>query len=391
MTAVERFMKYVTFGTDSNENSNCCPSTPGQLTLANYLVKELKGIGVADAFHDGRGYVYGHIPATPGFENEEKIGLIAHMDTSPDVSGANVQPIRVVYDGTNIELLDDSFLGEEMIVSAGDTLLGADDKAGVAEIVAACEVLLNDPSIRHGQISIGFTPDEEIGRGADGFDLKVFNADYGYTVDGGVLGEIESENFNAASADLTVYGLNTHPGSAKGKMKNALLFLHEWMALLPPEQTPEHTEGREGFYHVNDVTGDVSQAKAHLILRDHDRAEFEKKKAYLAQITAFLNEKYGEGTFALGMRDTYYNMREIVDQHPAIVKRAQDAMTACGVTPILKPIRGGTDGALLSYMGLPCPNLSTGGLNFHSKHESIPVSSLLKMTEVLVCLVTSRP
>ena len=390
MNAVERFMKYVTFETTSDENCPDCPSTPGQLVLADFLVEELKGAGVADAYHDGQGYVYGHIPAAPGCEATDTIGLIAHMDTSPDVSGKGVQPIRVVYDGRNIELLDPSFIVEEMIVSAGQTLLGADDKAGVAEIVAACEALTTDPSIQHGPISICFTPDEEIGRGADRFDLEAFGADYAYTVDGGELGEIEDETFNAASARLTVHGLNTHPGTAKGRMRNALLYLHEWVALLPPEQTPERTEGREGFYHVHEASGDVSEATLSLLVRDHDRAAFEQRKAYLQDITVLLNRKYGEGTFVLELSDSYYNMKEIIDQHPQVVARAEAAMAACGVTPIRHPIRGGTDGARLSFMGLPCPNLSTGGYNFHSKHESIPVRSMLKMTEVLVKLVTAE-
>ena len=388
MNAVERFLRYVTFTTTSDEESECCPSTPGQLVLADVLVEELRGAGVADARRDAHGYVYGHIPATPGCEGAARIGLIAHMDTSPDVSGEGVCPRRIVYDGHNAAMLDDKYRGEEMIVASGDTLLGADDKAGVAEIIAACEALTSDPSLRHGPISIGFTPDEEIGRGADRFDLAAFGADYAYTVDGGELGEIEYENFNAAAVTLTVHGLNTHPGAARGKMKNAILYLHEWMALLPPGEIPANTEGREGFYHVSDVAGNETTATLRLLIRDHDRSLFEQRKTYLREITARLQAKYGADAFALDIRDSYYNMREVIDQHKEIVERAVAAMEACGVAPVICPIRGGTDGARLSFMGLPCPNLSTGGVNFHSIHEAIPVRSLLKMTQVLVKLVT---
>ena len=310
------------------------------------------------------------------------------MDTSPDVSGEGVRPRRLVYDGQNAAMLDDKYRGVEMIVASGDTLLGADDKAGVAEIVAACEILTHDSALRHGPICIGFTPDEEIGRGADLFDLAAFGAAYAYTVDGGELGEIEYENFNAASARLTVHGLNTHPGSAKGKMKNAILCLHEWMAQLPPEQIPARTEGREGFFHVSDIAGDETTATLRLLVRDHDRALFEAKKALLQTVTDALNVKYGAGTFDLEVKDSYYNMREVIDQHREIVDRAVAAMETCGVQPVIRPIRGGTDGARLSFMGLPCPNLSTGGMNFHSIHEAIPVRSLLTMTDVLVKLVT---
>lgn len=389
MTAIDRFLTYVTFDTTSDEASETCPSTAKQLILADYLVKELKDIGITDAMRDENGYVYGHVPASAGMENEPKIGLIAHMDTSPDVSGKDVKPQIITFDGTNAPMVDKRYVGEQLIVTDQTTLLGADDKAGVAEIIAACDVLMKDAAIKHGQISICFTPDEEIGRGADRFDFERFDAVYAYTVDGGELGGIECENFNAASVKLIVHGINTHPGSAKNKMRNAILFLHEFIALLPPAETPAHTEGYEGFYHINAVEGDETTASLHMLIRDHSDAMFEKRKAFVADTVRYLGGKYGENTFDLTITDSYRNMRVIIDKYPEIVARAENAMRACGVTPEITAIRGGTDGARLSFEGLPCPNLSTGGMGFHSIYEAIPVKALEKMTEVLVKLVSA--
>lgn len=388
MTAIDRFLTYVTFDTTSDEASETCPSTAKQLILADYLVKELKDIGITDAMRDENGYVYGHVPASAGMENEPKIGLIAHMDTSPDVSGKDVKPQIITFDGTNAPMVDKRYVGEQLIVTDQTTLLGADDKAGVAEIIAACDVLMKDKTVKHGQISICFTPDEEIGCGADKFDFERFDAVYAYTVDGGELGGIECENFNAASVKLIVHGINTHPGSAKNKMRNAILFLHEFIALLPPAETPAHTEGYEGFYHINAVEGDETTASLHMLIRDHSDAMFEKRKAFVADTVRYLGGKYGENTFDLTITDSYRNMRVIIDKYPEIVARAENAMRACGVTPEITAIRGGTDGARLSFEGLPCPNLSTGGMGFHSIYEAIPVKALEKMTEVLVKLVT---
>ena len=387
MSALDRFLQYVTFETTSDEENDACPSTAVQLVFADRLVKELLSVGVADAMRDENGYVYGHVPATAGCESLPKIGLVAHMDTSPDVSGKNVRPRIVTFDGDNLPMVDKKYIGREMVVSDQTTLLGADDKAGVAEIVELCAVLCSDKTVRHGTVCIGFTPDEEIGCGADRFDLARFGADFAYTVDGGELGEIEYENFNAAGVTLTVHGVNTHPGTAKNKMRNAVLFLHEFMSLLPAEQTPAHTEGREGFYHVAHIEGDDTTARLSMIVRDHDRACFEKRKQFLQTIVAYLNEKYGDGTFDLTVTDSYYNMREVIEQHMDIVERAKTAMTAVGMTPEILPIRGGTDGARLSFMGLPCPNLCTGGMNFHSIYEAIPADALDKMVEVLLHIV----
>ena len=389
MTAIDRFLTYVTFDTTSDETSDTCPSTAKQLILADYLVKELKDIGLTDAMRDENGYVYGHVPASTGMENVPKIGLIAHMDTSPDVSGKDVKPQIITFDGNNAPMVDKRYHGEQLIVTDHTTLLGADDKAGVAEIIAACDVLMKDKTVKHGPISICFTPDEEIGRGADKFDFQRFDAVYAYTVDGGELGGIECENFNAASVKLIVHGINTHPGSAKNKMRNAILFLHEFIALLPPAETPAHTEGYEGFYHINAVEGDETTASLHMLIRDHSDEMFEKRKAFIADTVRYLNRKYGENTFDLTITDSYRNMRVIIDKYPEIVKRAENAMRACGVTPEITAIRGGTDGARLSFEGLPCPNLSTGGMGFHSIYEAIPVKALEKMTEVLVKLVSA--
>lgn len=384
MNATERFLNYVKFETASDEESTSCPSTAGQTVLAEYLAGELKSIGVADAAYDENGYVYGHIEASCGYDNTPEIGLIAHMDTSPAVSGKDVKPQIIVFDGKNAPMVDGKYIGEELIVSDKTTLLGADDKAGVAEIIAACERIIADNTMKHGRISICFTPDEEIGRGADRFDFERFGADFAYTVDGGELGEISNENFNAAAVELTVHGINTHPGSAKNKMRNAILFLNEFINLLPAAEIPACTEGREGFYHIDSVSGNETEARLSMLIRDFDKESFEKRKQYVESIVAFLNKKYGGTTFEVSVTDSYYNMLEIIEKYPEITARIEGAMRKAGVKPEFEPIRGGTDGARLSFEGLPCPNLSTGGMNFHSIYEAIPVKSLEKMTDVLI-------
>ena len=389
MNATDRFLNYVKFETTSDEESATCPSTDCQLVFADYLVNELKSIGVTDAERDKNGYVYGHIPATQGCENLPKIGLIAHMDTSPDVSGKNVDPRIIVFDGTNADMIDEKYIGEELIITDGTTLLGSDDKAGIAEITAACEKIISDKTLKHGKISICFTPDEEIGRGADKFDFERFGADFAYTVDGEELGGIQAENFNAAAAELTVHGVNTHPGSAKNKMRNAILYLNEFMNMLPQAETPSHTEGYEGFYHVNDISGSETEAHLSMLIRDFDKQSFEKRKQFAADVAEFLNKKYGDGTFEISVTDSYYNMAEIIAEYPETVKRAENAMSAAGIESVIEPIRGGTDGARLSFEGLPCPNLSTGGMNLHSVYEAIPVRALEKMTEVLINIISA--
>ena len=402
MNVTERFLKYVRFDTQSDENSERVPSTEKQKALGEYLVSELNGIGLDGVRMDEYGYVYGWLPATAGLESLPTLGLIAHMDTSPDVSGREVKPQIIRYEGGDIPLKngevirEDTFpflsryVGEELIVTDGTTLLGADDKAGIAEIVSACAYLREHLEIPHGRIAVGFTPDEEIGRGADHFDVKGFGADFAYTVDGGELGEIEYENFNAASARITVRGVNIHPGSAKNRMKNAILMANQLISMLPAAETPAHTEGYEGFYHVHSFIGDESSATVAMLIRDHDREKFEQRKVFLTRLVDALNDEWGNGNFTPEIRDSYYNMKEKIVPHMELIENAKTAMRAVGVEPIILPIRGGTDGARLSYMGLPCPNLSTGGANFHGVHELIPVNSLSKMVDVLVYLITSK-
>ncbi|MBO4277415.1 MAG: peptidase T [Clostridia bacterium] len=399
MSVLERFLKYVSYGTNSDEDSDSCPSTASQLVLGRELARELRELGLEGAHLDEYGYVYGFIPATEGHENDPTVGFIAHMDTSPAVRGDGVRPHIVHYNGGDIALNDTAVLspddypdlnkhaGDMLVVTDGTTLLGADDKAGIAEIFTACEYLAEHPEISHGAISVCITPDEEIGRGADRFDLEKFGADWAYTVDGGELGEIEYECFNAASADITVHGLNIHPGDAKNKMKNAALLATEFASLLPPAETPAHTEGYEGFYHLCSVSGDETEAKLKYIVRDHDKANFEKRKEFLQKTAEYLNGVYGEGTFEVSLRDSYYNMKEKILPHMFIVENAREAMRRCGVTPRDKAIRGGTDGARLSYEGLPCPNLSTGGANYHSVHEYVSVSAMETMVRVIVELM----
>lgn len=399
MKVLERFLDLVSFDTQSSEQSETVPSTPGQKVLGAHLADAMQRMGLTDVSMDKNGYVMGYLPATEGQETAPVLGFISHMDTSPDASGANIKPRVVEYQGGDVELGNGEKLslstfpflsryeGQHLVVTDGTTLLGADDKAGVAEILSACEYLLAHPEIPHGKIAVGFTPDEEIGCGADHFDVRKFGADFAYTVDGGELGEIEFENFNAASAKITVRGVNIHPGSAKNKMKNAILMLCEWLHGLPAAETPAHTEGYEGFFHVHDMGGNETEAYASLLIRDHDRTSFEKRKAFLAALTAFENSVWGDGSFTLTVKDSYYNMKEQILPHMELIEHAQAAMRAEGVEPVLVPIRGGTDGARLSFMGLPCPNLCTGGANFHGVHEFIPVESMEKMVAVLVNLM----
>lgn len=411
MRAYERLLKYVSYETTSDENSQTCPSSAKELVLADELVEELKAIGVADAHVDKDGYVYGSIPATKGAENEKTIGLIAHMDTAPAMSGADIKP-RIIndYDGADIVLNEKlgvvmdtvtfpqlrNYVGQDLIVTDGTTLLGADDKAGIAEIMTAAAQIIEadkacegntDEHIAHGKICIAFTPDEEIGRGADRFNVESFGADYAYTVDGGMLGEIEFENFNAASAKVHIKGENIHPGEAKNKMKNASLLAMEFNSMLPPAEIPAHTEGYEGFFHLCGMSGDEENAYLDYIVRDHNMDKFLERKAMLEHITAYLNTKYGAGTVNLDMKDSYYNMREKLEADLYIVDRAVEAMKENGVEPIIQPIRGGTDGARLSFMGLLCPNLSTGGHNFHGKYEYICIQSMDKMVEIIKSIV----
>ena len=400
MRAYERLLNYVQFDTASNEASETCPSTPGQLELGRSLVEEMRLMGISNARMDENGYVYGEIPANA--EGFPTIGLIAHMDTV-DCVPALPMHARIVenYDGGAVQLEGGDVLdpadypelrlraGKDLIVTDGRTLLGADDKAGVAEIMTACEQLLQQ-NLPHGEVRIAFTPDEEIGRGADRFDVKGFGADFAYTVDGDELGGIEYENFNAASAQLTFHGRSVHPGSAKNKMINAALLAMEFDSLLPPQERPEHTEGYEGFYHLCGVKGETELAESVYILRDHDRARFEARKATVARIAAYMNEKYGAGTVECNVQDSYYNMREVIEPRMDIIRRAEAAYRAVGVTPFEKPIRGGTDGSKLSFMGLPCPNLATGGMNYHGRFECIAVQDMDKMAEMLVALLTLK-
>ena len=395
----ERFLRYVQVETTSCEANESCPSTPGQRVLAEMLAREMREMGIADARVDGNGYVYGSIPPK-GNGRMPAIGLIAHMDTSDAVPGATVPRVIPCYDGgvirlkNGVEISGFDFLaglkGQELIVTSGDSVLGADDKAGVAEIMTLCERMTGPDAPDHGKICVAFTPDEEIGRGADLFDVEGFGADFGYTVDGGALGELEYECFNAASCIVRVKGVSIHPGSAKNQMINASLVAMEFAGMLPPWERPEHTEGYEGFYHLTEMSGNEETAELKYILRDHDRTKLEEKKAAAELACDVLNRRYGEGTVTVLIRDSYRNMKEIVEQHPEILERAEKAFRDNGVEPLVQPIRGGTDGAQLSFRGLPCPNLSTGGYNFHGRKELIPVPAMEKMVDVLVSLVSGR-
>ena len=406
MTIVERFLKYVSFDTQSAEDSETTPSTEKQWVLARYLKEELEGIGLTEVEIDEHAYVYATLPA-----NTDKplptVGFIAHMDTSPDCSGKDVKP-RIVkdYDGGDIvldetagivtspkkfpELLD--HVGEDIIVTDGHTLLGADDKAGIAEIVQAMVYLIAHPEIKHGRIRVGFNPDEEIGLGAHRFNVEKFGCDFAYTMDGGELGELEFENFNAASAKVEVTGVSVHPGYAKNKMVNAARVATEYASLMPAAETPERTAEYEGFYHLLGMNGNVEKASLTYIIRDHSRARFEERKEYAAAVGELLNKKYGAGTVKVTLADQYYNMREKVEPVMHIIDTALDAMKDCGIQPRVRAIRGGTDGAQLSFKGLPCPNIFAGGLNFHGPHEFLPIPSLEKasMVVVKICEIVGR-
>lgn len=405
MDIVERFLKYTSFDTQSNETSGVTPSTPGQMTFAKYLKRELEDIGLDDVELDEQGYLYATLPANTD-RRIPTIGFIAHMDTSPDCSGADVAP-RIVraYDGGDI-VLDaaegivlspakfpelKAHCGEDLIVTNGHTLLGADDKAGIAEIVQAMVYLMAHPEIEHGDIRVGFNPDEEIGLGAHKFDVEGFGCEWAYTMDGGEVGELEFENFNAASARADITGVSVHPGYAKDKMINAALVAAELIALFPTDETPETTEGYEGFYHLTGVEGGVERATVSYIIRDHDRARFEHRKAFIADLARKLNEKYGAGTVRLEVKDQYYNMREMVEPQMHIIDIAIKAMERAGVSPRVRAIRGGTDGAQLSFKGLPCPNLFAGGINFHGPYEFLPIPSLEKAmrTIIEICRLTA--
>ena len=400
---IELFLEYVQIDTESAEESTTMPSTMKQHDLAALLEKQLREMGAAEIVYDKEHcYVYASIPATVGCEDAPVIGFIAHMDTSPAVTGAGVKP-RIIenYDGRDIVLSEEkqvvmrvadfpelaSCQGKRLIVTDGTTLLGADDKAGVAEIMAMASYLLQHPEIAHGKVRIGFTPDEEVGAGADHFNVELFGADYAYTVDGGPLGEMEFENFNAAGAKVSVHGRSVHPGSAKDKMRNAILMAQEFQSMLPVAENPMYTCGYEGFYHLDTLHGNVEEAVAEYIIRDHDRVKFEKKKELFLRIAGYLNEKYGAGTFEIDMKDSYYNMREVIEKNMFIIEQAKEAMAQLDVEPSVSPIRGGTDGARLSFMGLPCPNLCTGGRNAHGKYEYACIDDMETIVKLLVRIV----
>ena len=402
MDITERFLSYVAFDTQSSEESTTTPSTHKQFALATHLVDELKGLGLTEVEMDSMGYVYATLPANTD-EPVPTIGFIAHMDTSPDASGADIKP-RIVkaYDGKDLvldaeagivtdvktfpELLD--HVGEDIIVTDGHTLLGADDKAGIAEIVSAIEYLLAHPEIKHGKVRVGFNPDEEIGLGAHHFDVKKFGCDWAYTMDGGELGEIEFENFNAAGAKIEINGVSVHPGYAKGKMVNAALVAADFIHRMPATETPATTEGYEGFFHLTGIEGSVEKATVSYIIRDHDRERFEARKQMVESLVKGMNRQYGEGTLVLTLKDQYYNMREKIEPVMHVIDIIKEAMEQAGIEPQVRAIRGGTDGAQLSFMGLPCPNIFAGGLNFHGPHEFLPIPNLQKACEVVVNIVS---
>ena len=399
MELKERFLKYVAIDTQSSEESETFPSTEKQWTLLNLLVEEMKALGLTEVSIDKYGYAMGTIPASEGCGDAPVIGFLAHVDTSPDMSGENVRP-RIIenYDGSDIVLNNaltmrvadfpelKNFVGHTLIHTDGTTLLGADDKAGIAEIMTAAEYLLAHPEIKHGKIRIGFTPDEEIGRGVDFFDVKAFGADFAYTMDGGYEGELEYENFNAASAKIAIQGRNVHPGYAKNKMINAIEVACELNSLIPATERPQYTEGYEGFYHCVGLNGTVEQATISYIIRDHDADKFKQKKVWMWSVVDLLKKKYGEQVLTLTLKDQYYNMRKMVEPHPQVIELAKRAMTEAGVAPIVRPIRGGTDGTRLSFMGLPCPNIFAGGMNFHGKFEYCSLDSMQRAMQVIVNL-----
>ena len=393
MKALERFKKYIAFDTKSNEENECCPSTPGQLVLGKALVEELKAMGL-EAEQDENGYIYSELKANTS-DCKKTIGFIAHMDTAPDLDGKCTNPHVFIYNGGDIKLNDEytmtvkefpflnDLIGQEVVTTDGTTLLGADDKAGITIIMGAIEYLIAHPEIKHGTIKIGFTPDEEIGRGADLFDVKKFGADFAYTIDGGPLGELEYENFNAAGARVSIQGKNVHPGSAKNVMVNALAIGMELEAMLPKEAKPEFTEGYEGFIHLTSLQGSVDSTKMNYIIRDHFMDSFTHKKEVLEAAVAFLNKKYGD-VVKLEMRDYYYNMKEKIEPCMEIVDLVKNSMEELGIKPKVQPIRGGTDGSRLSFMGLPCPNIFAGGYNFHGRYEIVPTASIEKGIELLI-------
>ena len=411
MEIVDRFLKYVSFCTTSDENTGMTPSTPGQMEFARYLAQELKSIGLTEVSLDDNGYIMATLPSN--YELKIKnyelpvIGFIAHMDTAPDASGRNIkprivhlapaaegEPVQVVLnEDENIVLSSEKYpellryVGQDIIVTNGKTLLGADDKAGIAEIVTAMEYLVQHPEIKHGKIRVGFTPDEEIGQGADHFDVKAFGADFAYTMDGGAVGELEYENFNAAACKIHVHGVNVHPGSAYHKMQNSMRIAYQLAVMLPRWETPEHTQDYEGFYHLIGMNGTVEETTLSYIIRDHDRARFESRKRELEHLVRKVNREYGEGTAEIEMRDQYYNMREKIEPVMHVIDLAKKAMEAAEVTPVVKPIRGGTDGARLSFEGLPCPNIFAGGENFHSRYEYLPIPSMQKAMEVVLQII----
>lgn len=395
---IQRFLKYVQTNTMSNEESTTFPSSSVQLDFAQKLVEECKAIGLSDVTLDENGYVTATLPANIS-KKTPIVGFIAHMDTVPDYPGNHVQPQLVEgYNGgsillnaeQNIYLSPEQFpilnelTGETLITTNGTTVLGADDKAGIAEILTAMEYLIAHPEIPHGTLRVGFTPDEEIGHGVNHFNVEGFAADFAYTIDGCDLGELQCENFNAASAVLHVHGVSVHPGSAKNKMKNSLTIACEYQSLLPLLEAPEYTSGHEGFYHLHDMKGDVENTTLHYIIRDHDRDKFENRKQTMQGLVHVLNKKYGEGTIEIEIKDSYYNMKEVIDQHPEVMDLAKQAFKNVGITPVLEPIRGGTDGARLSFMGLPCPNIFTGGYNCHGKYEFAVVSHMLQATKAII-------
>ncbi len=402
MTVLERFLNYVVIETTSDPYAESFPSTKSQLDFGHTLMEEMKELGLTDVTQDEYGYVFGTIPSTVPDYKGKILGLIAHMDTAPAASGKNIKP-RVIknYDGAEIVLNAEKkivmkpedfpslkqYVGQDLVVTDGLTLLGGDDKAGVAEIMAAAEYLINHPEIPHGPIRVGFTPDEEVGQGANYFDVKKFGADFAYTVDGGECGELEYENFNAASVFVDFTGLSIHPGSAKNKMINALLLAMEFQGMMPEAQKPEHTEGREGFIHLESLEGSVEHASSEYIVRDHDFDLFKKKKEYMQRAADYMNVKYGEGTVSLRMEDSYYNMRQQIEPHYFLIENVLKVYEKLDIEPKIQPIRGGTDGSRLSFMGLPCPNLGTGGHNFHGHFEYVCVQSMEKCVQVLIELV----
>ena len=389
MDIVERFLKYVSFCTTSDENTGMTPSTPGQMEFAQYLAEELKSIGLTEVSLDENGYIMATLPESKVESQKSKaiptIGFIAHMDTSPDASGKHVK--ASIVKAEERDYIDPRYAGQDVIVTDTTTLLGADDKAGIAEIVTAMEYLIQHPEIKHGKVRIGFTPDEEIGCGADHFDVKKFGADFAYTMDGGAIGELEFENFNAASAKIHVHGLNVHPGTAYHKMRNSMRIAYQIAVMLPRFQTPEHTQGYEGFYHLIGMNGTVEETTLSYIIRDHDRTQFEYRKRELEHLVNKINAEYGAGTAEIEIRDQYYNMREKIEPVMHIIDLAKSAIKSAGVTPVVKPIRGGTDGARLSFEGLPCPNIFAGGENFHSRYEYLPIPSLKAAMNVILEIV----